>query len=296
MKIEGNYAGQVKRKRMTPEKMKDLMSILKPTLNYEDFKDVDMVIEAVPEIMALKKEVFLKIQASSKPDALICTNTSGLNIDEIAAVLKDPSRTMGTHFFSPANVMQLLENVKTAKASPESVATCMAMGKLIKKKSILVGNCAGFVGNRMLAPYVSEFKSMAENGAGLLQIDNAAVAFGMPMGPLTLGDLVGLELFWNKRKQLGDMAHEDKTSMGPYELTDWLCEKGRYGLKTPDKSIGATGRGIFIYKGRDKYLDPEVLAKGADIVKAKGIKTRDFSDEEVTDRLFTPLIKTRDFP
>merc|ERR1719248_272124 len=116
---------------MKEDQMKKLMGLLKPTLNYEDFKDVDMIIEAVPEIMDLKKEVFLALDKHTKPDALICTNTSGLNIDEIATVLKDPSRVMGTHFFSPANVMQLLENVKISKSSPQSVATCMAMGKLI---------------------------------------------------------------------------------------------------------------------------------------------------------------------
>merc|ERR1719359_2267893 len=117
------------------------MNMITPTLDYAALKDVDLVIEAVPEIMDLKKEVFLKIEANTKPDCYICTNTSGLNIDDIAAVLKEPSRTMGAHFFSPANVMPLLENVKTAKASPECIATCMKMGKFIGKKAILVGNC-----------------------------------------------------------------------------------------------------------------------------------------------------------
>merc|ERR1719169_70388 len=154
-------------------KFRNLMKLLTPSLDYGLLGDVDIIIEAVPEIMSLKKEVFLKIEANSKPDALICTNTSGLNIDEIASVLKDPSRTMGTHFFSPANVMQLLENVKISKSSPQSVATCMAMGKLISKKAILVGNCAGFVGNRMLAPYSAEFRSMVENGAGIQECDTA---------------------------------------------------------------------------------------------------------------------------
>merc|ERR1712139_504797 len=289
-KIIGLYEGQMKKKKMDMAKFRGLLKLLMPTLDYAMLKDVDIIIEAVPEIMSLKKEVFLKIEANSKPDALICTNTSGLNINDIASVLKDPSRTMGTHFFSPANVMQLLENVKISKSSEQSVATCMAMGKMINKKAILVGNCPGFVGNRMLAPYSAEFRSMVENGAGIQECDDAAKAFGMPMGPATLGDLVGLELFWKKRQQLGDMKHEDKTSMGPYELTDWLCEKGRYGLKTPDKSIGATGRGIFIYKGRDKVLDPEVAAKAAEIIKAKGIKGRTFSTEEMTDRMFFSLI------
>merc|ERR1719265_2643291 len=255
MKIEGNYAGQVKRKRMTPEKMKDLMSILKPTLNYEDFKDVDMVIEAVPEIMSLKKEVFQALDKHTKPDALICTNTSGLNIDEIATVLKDPSRVMGTHFFSPANVMPLLENVKTAKAGPKAIADCMDMGKLISKKAVLVGNCDGFVGNRMVAPYASEAKMVVEEGASIEAVDAAIEQFGMAMGPMALGDLVGQELFWKQRKAAGDMNKQTKTYMGPYELVDWLC----------DQKIKATGRGIFIHRGKGKTVDPEVIAKVAEI-------------------------------
>merc|ERR1719469_1681695 len=160
--------------------------------------------------MSLKKEVFKEIDAHTRPDALICTNTSGLDIDEIAGTLKDPSRCMGTHFFSPANVMQLLENVRTAKASDKTVATCMAMGKLIGKKAVLVGNCDGFVGNRMLAPYAAEAKQLVEDGATIEQVDGVAKAFGMAMGPFELGDLVGLELFWKQPKAAGDMKKQTK--------------------------------------------------------------------------------------
>ncbi|CAJ1356747.1 unnamed protein product, partial [Effrenium voratum] len=161
-KIESLWAGQLKKGRLSKDKYQQYMGLLKPTLDYADFKDVDMVIEAVPEIMDLKKQVFLDIEKNTKPDALICTNTSGLNIDDIAAVLKDPSRVMGTHFFSPANVMQLLENVRTSKSSIRTLSTGMAMGKLISKKCIMVGNCDGFVGNRMLAPYAGEAKMLLE--------------------------------------------------------------------------------------------------------------------------------------
>merc|ERR1719469_383503 len=240
--------------------------------------------------MSLKKEVFKEIDAHTRPDALICTNASGLDIDEIAGTLKDPSRCMGTHFFSPANVMQLLENVRTTKASEKTIATCMAMGKLIKKKAVLVGNCDGFVGNRMLAPYASEAKQLAEEGATVEQIDRVAEEFGMAMGPVTLGDLVGQELFWKQRKAAGDMNKQTKTYMGPYDLVDWLCENNRFGQKTPDKSIGASGRGVFIHKGRDKMVDPEVVAKMEEVRKMKGVTARPVGDEEVEERLFFSLI------
>eukprot|EP00435_Cladocopium_sp_Y103_P045817 s41_g13.t1 len=213
-KIESMWAGQAKKGRLSKEKFKEYMGLLKPSLDYADFKDVDMVIEAVPEIMDLKKEVFLAIEANTKPDCLICTNTSGLNIDDIAAVLKDPSRVMGTHFFSPANVMQLLENIRTSKSSTRTLATGMAMGKLINKKCIMVGNCDGFVGNRMIAPYAGEAKMVLEEGATVEQIDKAATAFGMAMGPMALGDLVGQELFWKQRKAAGDMKKQTKTYFG----------------------------------------------------------------------------------
>jgi 3-hydroxyacyl-CoA dehydrogenase len=197
---------------------------------------------------------------------------------------------MGTHFFSPANVMQLLENVRTAKASEKTISTCMAMGKLISKKAVLVGNCDGFVGNRMMAPYASEAKQLVEDGATIEQVDRVAEEFGMAMGPMTLGDLVGQELFWKQRKAAGDMNKQTKTYMGPYELVDWLCENNRFGQKTPDKKIGATGRGIFIHRGRDKMVDPEVLAKMEEIRKTKGVVARNVSDQEVVERLFFPLI------
>eukprot|EP00932_Pfiesteria_piscicida_P008297 SRR837773.18662.p2 GENE.SRR837773.18662~~SRR837773.18662.p2 ORF type:complete len:757 (-),score=442.38 SRR837773.18662:3-1985(-) len=288
--ILGIWGGQMKRGRLPEAKYKQYVSMVKPTLNYEDLADCDVIIEAVPEIMSLKKEVFQALDKHTRPDALICTNTSGLNIDDIASVLKDPSRCMGTHFFSPANVMQLLENVRTAKASAKTIATCMAMGKLLNKKTILVGNCDGFVGNRMISPYASEAKQLVEDGATIEQVDRVAEQFGMAMGPMTLGDLVGQELFWKQRKAAGDMKKQTKTYMGPYELVDWLCEQGRFGQKTPDKSIGATGRGIYIHKGRDKFVDPEVVAKIEEIRKMKGVTARKVSDEEVIERLFFPLI------
>jgi len=289
-KISELWGSQAKRGRLTQEKYKGLMGLIKPTLRFEDFADVDMVIEAVPEIMDLKKEVFLEIEKFCKPDTIISTNTSGLNIDDIAKVLKDPSRVMGCHFFSPANVMQLLENIRTKDASERTLSTGMAMGKLIGKKTVMVGNCDGFVGNRMVAPYAAEARMLVEEGAEILQVDVAAQEFGMAMGPMSLGDLVGQELFWKQRKALGDMKRQTKTYYGPYELVDWLCEQGRYGMKTPDPKIKATGRGLFIHRGRDKTVDPEVTAKVEEIRKTKGVVPRHVSNEEICERLFFPLI------
>ncbi|CAD7955482.1 unnamed protein product [Amoebophrya sp. A25] len=283
--IRKNYEITVSKGKMKPEKMKQLMGLLTPTLDYNDLKDVDIIIEAVPEIMSLKKEVFTELSKVCRKDCLVCTNTSGLNIDEIAAVYPHSEKVMGTHFFSPANVMQLLENVRTAKADAVTLATCMAMGKLINKKAVLVGNCDGFVGNRMLGPYGAEARMMVEMGADLGVVDKAAFDFGMPMGPFTLFDLVGLELFWKQRKAAGNMQLETKVSIGPYEMGDWLCEQGRYGVKT--------GRGIFLYdaKTRKKLkLDPEVPAKLAEIQKQKGVKPRPFTAQEVCERLFYPLV------
>jgi len=289
-KIGAIWQSQVQRGRMKEEQYKKLMGLITPTLRYEDFGDVDMVIEAVPEIMDLKKQVFLEMEKHCRPDCLICTNTSGLNIDDISVVLKDPSRVMGCHFFSPANVMQLLENVRTAHSSERTLSSGMAMGKLIGKKVVMAGNCDGFIGNRMIAPYAAEAKMVFEEGAHPDQIDAAAQQFGMAMGPMALGDLVGQELFWKQRKAAGDMKKQTKTYFGPYELVDWLCELNRFGQKTPDPKIKATGRGIFIHRGRDKQVDPEVLAKMDEIRKAKGVTPRSVGNEEIIERLFFPLI------
>lgn len=289
--ITALWGGQAKKGKITKDKYDKLVSLIKPTLNYEDFSDVDMVIEAVPEIMSLKKECFLAMEKVLRPDAFICTNTSGLDINAIAAVLKDPTRVMGCHFFSPANVMQLLENIRIDKSSDKTLATGMAMGKLLGKKAIMVGNCDGFVGNRMIAPYAAETKMLFEEGATIEQIEKTVMQFGMAMGPMALGDLVGQELFWKQRKAAGNMKTlQTKTYYGPYELTDWLCEQGRFGMKTPDAKIKANGRGIFIHRGRDKIVDPEVNAKQEEIRKMKGVTPRKVSNEEIIERLFYSLI------
>jgi len=284
--IEKNYTISVSKKRMTEDKKKQLMGLITPTIDYKDLADVDMIIEAVPEIMDLKKQVFGELAKVLRKDCMVCTNTSGLDIDEIASVYPYPEKVMGTHFFSPANVMQLLENVRTKKADAQTLVTCMQMGKMIGKKAVLAGNCDGFIGNRMMGAYGTEAKKLAEDGADLEFIDGCMFNFGMPMGPLTLSDLVGQELFWKQRKARGDMSFENKISMRPYELGDWLCEQNRFGQKT--------GRGMFLYdaKTRKKLgLDPEVAKKAEEIRQKKGFTKRtDITEQEVVERCMYPLI------
>merc|ERR1719416_244068 len=271
---------------MTEDKKKQLMGLITPTIDYKDLADVDMIIEAVPEIMDLKKQVFGELAKVLRKDCVVCTNTSGLDIDEIANAYPHPEKVMGTHFFSPANVMQLLENVRTKKADAQTLVTCMQMGKLIGKKAVLAGNCDGFIGNRMMGPYATEAKKLGEDGVDLEFLDACIYNFGMPMGPITLSDMVGQELFWKQRKALGNMLHENKISMRPYDLGDWLCEQDRFGVKT--------GRGMFLYdaKTRQKQgLDPEVVKKGEEIRQKKGFAKRtDVTEQEVCERCFYSLI------
>jgi len=283
--IRKNYEISVAKKKMKPTMMKKRLDLLTPTLEYGPLGSCDIIIEAVPEIMSLKKEIFTELGKVVGPDTLVCTNTSGLNIDEIAESIPNPSRVMGTHFFSPANVMQLLENVQTAKAAPRTIATCMNMGKLIGKKAVLVGNCDGFVGNRMIAPYGAEARQMIEEGANPEEMDTVVVDFGMAMGPMALGDLVGHELFYTARKKAGNMQLDTKTFIGPYEVTDYLVEQGRYGQKT--------GRGIFLHDSktrRKQGVDPELYDVVKKIQAQKGMTPRKIDATEIIERLYYPLI------
>merc|ERR1719277_2496122 len=283
--IEQNYKITVSKGRMKEDRKNQLMSLITPTIEYKDLADVDIVIEAVPEIMDLKKQVFTELAKVLKRDCMVCTNTSGLDIDEIATAYPYPEKVMGTHFFSPANVMQLPENVRTKKADAQTLVTCMQMGKLIGKKAVLAGNCDGFIGNRMMGPYATEAKKLGEDGVDLEFLDACIYNFGMPMGPISLSDLVGQELFYKQRKARGDMAFENKISMRPYELGDWLCDQGRFGQKT--------GRGMFLYdsKTRKKLgLDPEVAAKAEAIRVKKGFTKRSDITEQEVERIMYPLI------
>jgi 3-hydroxyacyl-CoA dehydrogenase len=199
--IRKNYASSVKRGRFAQPFVDERLRLIKPVLNYDDFDKVDMVVEAVFEGMQLKKEVFGELDHVCRPGAILASNTSTLSIDEIASATARPEAVIGTHFFSPANVMRLLEIVRGKNNSKEVIATCMQLSKKLGKVGVLVGNCRGFVGNRMFGPYRREAQFLVEEGASVEAVDRALYDFGMAMGPLATGDLAGLDVGWRIRKE-----------------------------------------------------------------------------------------------
>src|SRR5271155_4594729 len=227
--IQKNYANSVKRGRLTQQAADERIKLIRPALSYDGFSKADLVIEAVFEGMALKKEVFTELDRVCKPGAILASNTSTLNIDEIASATSRPQFVIGTHFFSPANVMRLLEIVRGKATSKEVIATCMQLSKKLGKVGVLVGNCRGFVGNRMFGPYRREAQFLVEEGAGIEAVDNALYNFGMAMGPLSTGDLAGLDVGWRIRKE---NRHLHKPGTRDPLAEDRLCEMGRYGQKT----------------------------------------------------------------
>jgi len=280
--IRKNYMSSVAKRKLTEEIATRRISLIKGTLSYADFGDCDIIIEAVFEDMKLKKSIFTQIDAVAKSGALLCTNTSGLDIDEIARSTKRPEDVVGTHFFSPAHVMRLLEVVRTKYSSPAAVMACMEMGKKIGKVSVLVGNCDGFVGNRMMGPYGAETRQLIEEGADPVVIDKTIYDFGMAMGPVSLGDMVAHDLFWKMRKSAGNMKMETKVAIGPHDLTDWLCDNGRLGQKA--------GKGFYNYTA-GKTIDKAVYDAIDRIAKSKGLKRRnDISQQEIIERCIFPLV------
>src|ERR1700732_214831 len=227
--IQKNYANSVKRGRFTQQFADERLRLIQPTLSYDGFANVDMVVEAVFEGMALKKEVFGELDRVCKPGAILASNTSTLNIDEIASATSRPQAVIGTHFFSPANVMRLLEIVRGKASSKEVVATCMQLSKKLGKIGVLVGNCRGFVGNRMFGPYRREAQFLVEDGASIEAVDKALYEFGMAMGPLATGDLAGLDVGWRIRKENPRLFKEGQRKA---LIEDRLCELGRFGHKT----------------------------------------------------------------
>ncbi|MCH7911200.1 MAG: enoyl-CoA hydratase/isomerase family protein, partial [Candidatus Hydrogenedentes bacterium] len=243
--IKGNYARTVSKGRLSEEDMEKRMALITMTLKYEDFADVDMVIEAVFEEMDIKKEVFAKLNDVCKPEAILATNTSTLDVDEIASATDRPEKVVGTHFFSPANVMKLLEVVRGAKTSKETLATTMAVTKAIRKVGVVVGVCDGFVGNRMIHGYGREATFLLEEGALPHQVDKAIYDFGMAMGPIAMGDMAGLDVGWRIRKRQGRPEGKRYSA-----IADKICEMGRYGQKT--------GSGYYQYEkgNRNPLPDP----------------------------------------
>jgi len=277
--IEKNYATSVARGSMKQEAMDRAMKLISATQRFEDIGDADIVVEAVFEEMGVKKDVFGKLDKIMKPGAVLATNTSTLDIDEIAASTNRPEAVIGTHFFSPANVMKLLENVRGAKSSPETIATVMSLGKTLKKVAVLAGNCDGFIGNRMLHGYLREANFLLEEGCLPEQVDRALEEFGLAMGPFRMGDLAGLDVGWRIRKGKAHLRPKDERYS---RIADQLCEQGRFGQKT--------GAGFYKYEGRDAVPDPVVKDIILAASKEQGIERREISDEEIIQRCMYPLV------
>ena len=272
--IEKNYATSVSRGSLSEEKKAERLGRIKGTTDYADLADCDLIIEAVFEEMAVKKEVFAKLDKVARPGAVLATNTSYLDVNEIAASTSRPADVLGMHFFSPANVMRLLEIVRGEKTAPDVLATALAVARQAGKVAVVVGVCHGFVGNRMLAARSAEGEDLLLEGATPQQIDKVFTDFGWPMGPFAMGDLAGLDIGWRNRKALG------KTAV----IGDALCEMGRFGQKT--------GRGFYLYEAgsREPKVDPEVEKLIEDKAREKGINRREISAEEITERTLYPMI------
>lgn len=272
--IEKNYAVSVTRGSLSEDAKRQRLGQFKGSTDYADLADCDLIVEAVFEDMAVKKEVFGKLEAVAKPGAILATNTSYLDVNEIAASTSRPQDVVGLHFFSPANVMKLLEIVRAQRTAPDALVTSVDLARRIGKVAVVVGVCHGFVGNRMLAARGSESEALLLEGATPRQIDQVFTDFGWPMGPFQMGDLAGLDIGWRNRKARGLTA----------VIADTLCEQGRFGQKT--------GKGFYLYENgsRTPVPDPKVEALIRAKADEKGIAPRAISAEEITERTLYPLI------
>ena len=278
--IVKNYDNSVKKGRFTREEMDRRMGLISPTLDYAGFENADIVTEAVFEGMELKKQVFAELDKICKVGAILASNTSTLNIDEIARATSRPQFVIGHHYFSPANVMRLLEIVRGKETSKEVIATSLALARRLKKVGVLAGNCYGFIGNRMLHQYGREAQFLVEEGAAPQAVDDALYRFGMAMGPLAVGDLAGLDVGWRIRKE-----HKHLETPGTRRplIADRLCELGRYGQKT--------GAGWYRYgDDRKPQPDPEVEELIKTIAAEAGLKRRTITEEEIIERTQYSLI------
>ncbi len=278
--IRKNYEAQVKKGKLKQDKYEQRMAMLTTTLNYDDLKDADMVIEAVFEEMGVKEKVFKELDRVMKPGAILASNTSTLDMNQIAAFTKRPQDVIGTHFFSPANIMKLLEVVRGEKTGKDVLATVMALGKKIKKTSVVSGVCDGFIGNRMIEQYGRQGGFLLDEGCTPAQVDKAIEKFGFMMGPFRMGDLAGNDIGFAIRKR----RYLEKPDMKYSKTADLLCEKGRFGQKT--------GAGWYDYLPgkRDAIQNAEVVSMIEEHRKSLGITPRKIADEEIVQRLVYSLV------
>ncbi|WP_297512732.1 3-hydroxyacyl-CoA dehydrogenase NAD-binding domain-containing protein [uncultured Caulobacter sp.] len=269
--IRKNYENTAKKGRLTQDDVEKRMGLLTPSMDMEALADCDLIIEAVFELMEIKKEVFTKLDAIAKPGAILATNTSYLNIDEIAATTKRPESVIGLHFFSPANVMRLLEIVRGDKTGKEVIATAMKLSKTIGKIGVLVGVCHGFVGNRMLAQRQREAQKLILEGAMPWDVDRVLYDFGLPMGPFAMSDLAGLDIGWDPAKTSSSTVREV------------LCEMDRRGQKN--------GKGFYDYdENRNASPSPVVEEVIRDFAEKRQIQRREISDQEILERCLYPMV------
>jgi len=280
--IRTNYENTAKRGGMKAEDVEKRMALIKPTLSYDDLKDADVVIEAVFETMEVKEGVFKQLDAVAKPGAILATNTSGLNVNQIANYTRRPGDVIGMHFFSPANVMKLLENVRGEATEKDVIATVMSLSKKIGKIPVLVGVCEGFVGNRMLRQRGIQSAYMLEEGALPQQVDKVVYDYGFPMGPFAMSDLAGNDVGWRIRQ--GKKEKEQRNVRYTGYIADAICELGRFGQKT--------GAGYYKYNLPDRtpIPDPEVEKIIEETSKKLGITRRSISDQEILERCFYPMV------
>lgn len=283
-KIRKNYAATVSKGRLGQAEMDKRMALITPTTDLVELAATDIVVEAVFEDMSVKKELFARLDRVCKPGVIMATNTSTLDVNEIAAATSRPEDVIGTHFFSPANVMRLMENVRGEKTSDEVIATVMGLSKTLGKVGVLVGVCHGFVGNRMLHQYLREAMFLVEEGALPQDIDRVLYDFGMPMGPFAMCDLAGNDVGWRVRQEQ-IKANGGKPTNIRYSgtIADKICDLGRFGQKT--------GKGWFKYAdGRTPEPDPEVEAIIVETSAELGLERRDISDDEILERCLYPLV------
>lgn len=278
--IRKNYEASAKKGRITEAQVEERMALLTGTTDYNDLADADLVIEAVFENMDVKKKVFTTLSNTVKPDAILASNTSYLNIDEIATVVENPERILGMHFFSPANVMRLLEIVRAEKTAPEVLATVLKLGKSINKVGAVAGVCHGFIGNRMLSGYATQANQLIMEGAAPEQVDGVLYKFGMPMGVIAMADMAGLDIGYSMRQAMDKSEIDEKSAY----LYDTLVEMGRHGLKT--------GAGVYDYKPGDRTPIPSPVTKKIleEAAVKFDLKYRDISDEEVVERCFYSMV------
>jgi 3-hydroxyacyl-CoA dehydrogenase len=281
-KIRDNYEATVKRGRLKAEDMEKRYALIQPSVELNALRPADIVIEAVFERMEVKQDMFKKLDAVMKPGAILATNTSTLDVNKIAEVTKRPQDVIGTHFFSPAHVMRLLEVVRGAKTAKDVLATTMKLGKKLKKVPIVSGVCDGFIGNRMLERYTQQAGLLLDEGASPQQVDAALQKWGMAMGPFTMSDMAGNDIGWDIRKR----RYYERPEMAYSKFPDKVCELGRFGQKT--------GKGFYRYEpGNRKPLpDPEIEALLEKYRKEDGLQPREITDEEIVERCIYALVNT----